>query len=725
MPTLFHRQLLELGERLGYNKIDSGGTCFGYTAKWLESYLVHQEDQFNHFKAVLFKAFGTENILQKIDEVKEKVKHHSPLIPEEKDLLNLLVFFETMKLFHGFEGDKDWIGHYYNQKDFSEVSKVASLEAVQKRGGLVSVHSEIGLYSLNELKALFESYEKIIDHLRYPEDEFAILLGNGRHTVGVVYQKSTTQWRFKDINEETLEIPEVKTYEQIAQDIFDGLNFGTPHVPLETTFVFLNDVAVVYQLKMQLKAWTFPQRITTEVAHRLNIENFAVLAAAGGYLDVVKTLIAHGVDFNQSNDKGTTPLYMASQNNYLEIVLEILEHHITPNQSKDAARSLYVASQLGHDDVVKALLELGADSTIKSGYNEETPLFIAASKGHLNCLKAILKYNKNFNEPNNSGETPLYMASQNGHLPVVLELLSCGADPSQPTHRFGTPLYIASQEGYLDIVIELLRYPLNLDFACQDGSTPLYVAVQNNHSQIALELLRRGANPNCSIQDVAPILAIAIFHGNLDIVLALLEHGAEANQTDHEGYTALHFAAENGQFEMVEKLIEYGSSINQASPEGKTAAYFAALNGKTEVIAILAKYHADFNIPTQAHVTPLFIVAQKGHASMVSELVKYGANFDIPFTNSVLKLREFSKKHDESIQKRMESFLLFKAISTDENEMVTMLPIDIAHIMGHEQIVQFLKLEQAKQLIETMKKTIEVDIGRENPTQSRDTNSPK
>jgi ankyrin repeat protein len=57
---------------------------------------------------------------------------------------------------------------------------------------------------------------------------------------------------------------------------------------------------------------------------------------------------------------------------------------------KDGATPLYVAAEFGHVDVVKRLVQAGADleAPFQTG---ATPLYIAAYKGHADVSKTLVK----------------------------------------------------------------------------------------------------------------------------------------------------------------------------------------------------------------------------------------------------------------------------------------------------------------------------------------------
>jgi ankyrin repeat protein len=62
---------------------------------------------------------------------------------------------------------------------------------------------------------------------------------------------------------------------------------------------------------------------------------------------------------------------------------------------------LYLASNNGHLEVVKILLEKGADFTVATNHGW-TPLHTASQKGHVEVVK-LLKKGANFTVANNNG----------------------------------------------------------------------------------------------------------------------------------------------------------------------------------------------------------------------------------------------------------------------------------------------------------------------------------
>ena len=68
---------------------------------------------------------------------------------------------------------------------------------------------------------------------------------------------------------------------------------------------------------------------------------------------------------------------------------------------------------------------------IKQMNSGKTPLYLAAGNGHLDVVRHLVEVGADKDRAENEGATPLYVAAQNGHLDVVRHLVEVGADKDQ------------------------------------------------------------------------------------------------------------------------------------------------------------------------------------------------------------------------------------------------------------------------------------------------------
>ena len=189
-----------------------------------------------------------------------------------------------------------------------------------------------------------------------------------------------------------------------------------------------------------------------------------VNAARNGNINTVRKLLNNGVNVNEPNKHGETPLYLASER--------------------------------GNTEMVKALLDSPGINVDKADSNRYTPLHVATRKSFSKIVKMLLEAGADINKTNVFGYTPLYHASYNGNAKIVKILLEAGADVNKAQNEGMTPLFIASTYGNFGAVKLLLAAPgIDVNKASNAGYTPLHVSSEECHPEVVNLLLKAGADP--------------------------------------------------------------------------------------------------------------------------------------------------------------------------------------------------------------------------------------
>ena len=202
-------------------------------------------------------------------------------------------------------------------------------------------------------------------------------------------------------------------------------------------------------------------------------------ACLRGQYEVVLQLLRAGVDVNEEDFYGRTPLWSACHNGHLKVVKLLLkQREIDINHMCNFGRTpLLIACWKGHLEIVTELLENGANVN-QADKDGVTPLTTACGNGRVEVVKELLKQpGIKVNQANEYGSTPLYIACEEGHEQVVKALLSMdGIDINQATKGGFTPLYVACHWGHLEVVKLLLRAGADPYRAAGTGERPVDVA---------------------------------------------------------------------------------------------------------------------------------------------------------------------------------------------------------------------------------------------------------
>lgn len=127
--------------------------------------------------------------------------------------------------------------------------------------------------------------------------------------------------------------------------------------------------------------------------------------------------------------------------------------HRPPRRGRSGLRVPHLPARLP----VLSLSRINEKSVWCCGWLPCTPLRIAATAGHGNCVDFLIRKGAEVDLVDVKGQTALYVAVVNGHLESAQILLEAGADPNGSRHHRSTPVYHASRVGRADILKALIR----------------------------------------------------------------------------------------------------------------------------------------------------------------------------------------------------------------------------------------------------------------------------
>ncbi|KAL1632792.1 hypothetical protein SLS56_003282 [Neofusicoccum ribis] len=377
-------------------------------------------------------------------------------------------------------------------------------------------------------------------------------------------------------------------------------------------------------------------------------------SAGAGFLDIVQRLVDAGADPNVTTDTGVTPMMQAAANGRLSVIEYLIKLGAKNVASRSGWLPVHDATNSGHLDAVKLLLDRepsslnakseqgetilwlavkesrsavaeyllnrGADVTIaeKSGW---TPLHSAAEWNRMEMVRSLVGHGADVNAKGGSGFTPLRFAVTRGNVDVAAYLLEHGADSSEFLDGLGL-LHVAAQNNFLEMVKLLLKYRIDLDIKSLGGWTPLACSARNGHQDVTVFLLAQGAN--LSIQDAGgwDPLTGAASNGHVSVVELLLKHGAEVSAQANDGWTALRAAAQNGHADIVDLLLNRGADTEKRDNEGCTALRCSAAKGHSDIVARLLKHGADATSLCSKGYLPLH--ASYDHVETIKILLDHG-----------------------------------------------------------------------------------------------------
>uniref|UniRef100_A0A8D0A4V3 Ankyrin repeat domain 52a n=1 Tax=Sander lucioperca TaxID=283035 RepID=A0A8D0A4V3_SANLU len=324
-----------------------------------------------------------------------------------------------------------------------------------------------------------------------------------------------------------------------------------------------------------------------------------------------------------------SPLHLAVSGHWQ--ALRVLTETAAYVDMQDAAgRSvLYLAAQKGYARCVEVLLAQGASCLLNDNRLMWTPIHVAASNGHSDCLRMMIEYGEEgdlTNVADKFGQTPLMLAVLAGHTDCVHYLLEKGALPDAKDKRSSTALHRGAVLGHDDCVTALLEHKASA--LCRDiqGRTPLHYAASRGHTDILASLVQAAVatDPQDKLLDNKQYTPFhwAAYKGHEDCLEVLLEFKTFIHEEGNP-FTPLHCALMNGHSGAAERLLDSAGvhMINTRDAKGRTPLHAAAFAEDVAGLQLVLRHGTEINAVDNSGCSALMVAADKGHSGTVAILL--------------------------------------------------------------------------------------------------------
>ena len=386
----------------------------------------------------------------------------------------------------------------------------------------------------------------------------------------------------------------------------------------------------------------------------------------GCSIDVLQTLIDHGVDVNATNKNSVTALMIASEEGNVEFINVLLKagadasigdvngrtwlHHSMIRKCKrevlqmiiDHGAQVNATNKMGHTvlmlasakgniDGINVLLTAGADPSIEDANGNTWLHHSIIGECKREVLQMMIDCDAQVNTTNKMGHTALMLASGKANIDGINILLKAGADPGIEDANGNTWLHHSVIGCSIEVLETLIDYGVDLNATNKKCHTALMMACDKGNIDGINVLMKAGADPNIVDADGYNCLHFVVLRGcSIDVLQKITEHGADVNAVNKNGVTSLMMASEKGNVDFINVLLKDGADINIADADGDTCLHISVLQGcSIEVLQTLIDHGVDVNAIDEKGDTALMLASEKGNVEFIYLLLKAGADPNI------------------------------------------------------------------------------------------------
>jgi ankyrin repeat protein len=310
------------------------------------------------------------------------------------------------------------------------------------------------------------------------------------------------------------------------------------------------------------------------------------VAMESGFEKAVEFLVSSGAAVNLHETQGRAALLLAAERDWRSVTDIIIKRSISMpvHDQNSFGMLLLTAVCRGSIEDAQGILEQRSSQNHTDDEILGMSLFLAVELGQQEIVIALLQGGVDVNCKDAIGQSSLHRATRRGNIPLVDVLLDYGADLESRNDDGFTPWSANIHNGKVEVLKHLIRRGTDPNTRGHNGVNVLYTSAADGLTKIVKFILGCGTNPSIRTDFAWAPIHWAAAHGRADCVVTLLEAGADVNAVSDQKMTPLDLACDYNQASMMKILEKKGAKRYDDMPQDA----MATLSEATELLHLKA-----------------------------------------------------------------------------------------------------------------------------------------